>query len=76
MLVKENKANLYDKYHDQGFEILGISLSDSKESLVNFSKVYNVSYPLLYGNNKEIIRNSIAPRPLKIVRLPSFSRES
>ena len=45
---------LYDKYHDQGFEILGISLSDSKESLVNFSKVYNVSYPLLYGNNKEI----------------------
>ena len=45
---------LYDKYHDQGFEILGISLSDSKESLVNFSKVYNVLYPLLYGNNKEI----------------------
>jgi len=45
---------LYDKYHDQGFEILGISLSDSKEALVNFSNIYKVSYPLLYGNNKEI----------------------
>ncbi len=45
---------LYDKYHEQGFEILGISLSDSKEALINFSKVYNVTYPLLYGNNKQI----------------------
>ena len=45
---------LYDKYHSLGFEILGISLSDSKEQLINFSKVYNVKYPLLYGNNKDI----------------------
>ena len=45
---------LYDKYHDLGFEILGISLSDSKQQLINFSKVYNVKYPLLYGNNKDI----------------------
>ena len=56
---------LYDKYHDQGFEILGISLSDSKEALVNFSNIYKVSYPLLYGNNKEIsdIANSYGGIP-------------
>ena len=45
---------LYDKYNDKGFEILGISLSDSKEALINFAKVYKVNYPLLYGNNKQI----------------------
>ena len=45
---------LYDKYNDKGFEILGISLSDSKEALVNFANVYKVNYPFLYGNNKQI----------------------
>ena len=58
-------VELYDKYHDQGFEIFGISLSDSKEVLANFSNVYKVSYPLLYGNNKEIseITNSYGGIP-------------
>ena len=46
--------DLYDKYNDKGFEILGISLSDSKEALINFANVYKVNYPLLYGNNKQI----------------------
>ena len=45
---------LYNKYHDLGFEILGISLSDSKQQLINFSKVYGIKYPLLYGSNKDI----------------------
>ena len=46
--------NLYEKYNDKGFEILGISLSDTKQQLVEFSSVYNVKYPLLYGTFKEI----------------------
>ena len=45
---------LHDKYNDKGFEILGISLSDSKDALKNFGNVYKVNYPLLYGNNKQI----------------------
>ena len=45
---------LYEKYHDDGFEILGISLSDTKKQLVDFAKVYDVKYPLLYGTFKEI----------------------
>ena len=45
---------LYEKYHDKGFEILGVSLTDSKKQLKDFSKVYGVKYPLLHGTNKEI----------------------
>ena len=45
---------LYDKYHEDGFEILSISISDSKKQLVDFSKVYKVKYPLLYGSLKDI----------------------
>ena len=45
---------LYDKYHTIGFEILGVSLSDTKKQLIDFAKVYGVKYPLLYGTFKEI----------------------
>ena len=45
---------LYNKYNDKGFEILGISLSDTKKQLNDFSRVYGVEYPLLYGSYKEI----------------------
>ena len=45
---------LYDIYHDKGFEILGISLNDTKKQLNDFSRVYGVKYPLLYGSYKEI----------------------
>ena len=45
---------IYEKYHQYGFEILGISLSDSKKQLLDFSKVYGVKYPLLYGSYKDI----------------------
>ena len=45
---------LYDKYYDNGFEILGISISDSKKELLDFSKTYGVKYPLLYGSSSEI----------------------
>ena len=45
---------LHDKYNDKGFEILGISLSDSKDALTKFGNVYKVNYPLLYVNNKQI----------------------
>ena len=40
---------LYKKYYDKGFEVLGISISDKKQQLVKFKKGYNVEYPLLYG---------------------------
>ena len=39
---------LYKKYHKDGFELLSISTSDTKEQLVNFLKAYKIDYPLLY----------------------------
>ncbi len=45
---------LYNKYHKKGFEILGISLSDTRQQLIDFSKTYGVQYPLLYGTPDEI----------------------
>ena len=41
--------NLYMKYYDEDFEILGISISDNKEQLINFTKGYKIQYPLLWG---------------------------
>ena len=45
---------LYSDYHDSGFELLGISVSDSKQQLQNFSKSFAVDYPLLFGNAKDM----------------------
>ena len=41
---------LYKKYSDKGLEILGISISDTKDQLINFLKAYTIDYPVLYGN--------------------------
>ena len=41
--------DLYKKYYDKGFEVLGISISDNKKQLIDFKKGYNVQYPLLWG---------------------------
>ena len=46
--------DLYDKYKDQGLEILGISISDTKEQLSNFLKAYKINYPVLYGSSNDI----------------------
>ncbi len=51
---------LQEKYSDEGFVILGISVSDTKKALQNFTKSYKVDYPLLYGSGKEIDKVSRA----------------
>ena len=45
---------LYTKYNKKGFEVLSISISDTKEQLINFLKAYKIDYPLLYGSPSEI----------------------
>ena len=47
----------HEKYDD--FIVLGISISDSKKQLDDFTKLYDVKYPLLYGTSKEIDRISM-----------------
>ena len=46
--------SLYEYYHEKGLEILGISISDTKEQLGDFLKAYKVNYPVLYGNGTEM----------------------
>lgn len=43
--------SLYDKYKDQGLLVLGVGL-DKEESLRRFAKQYNISYPILVGNQE------------------------
>ena len=45
---------LHENYKERGFEILGISVSDSKKQLQNFSKSFVIDYPLLFGNTKNM----------------------
>jgi len=45
---------LYNSYHEKGLEILGISISDNKKQLKNFTKSFAVDYHLLYGNTREM----------------------
>ena len=45
---------LYNKYNEQGLEVLAISISDSREPLLKFKNAYNIFYPILYGNQYEM----------------------
>ena len=45
---------LYKKYKDQGFEILGVSVSDTKQQLEKFQKKFDVHYKILYSNPEVI----------------------
>lgn len=42
---------LYDKYHEQGFTILGIGLDD-EQALTRFRDQMKIPYPILIGNNE------------------------
>ena len=45
---------LYQTYNDKGLEILAISISDSRDALLKFKNAYNIFYPILYGNQREM----------------------
>ena len=47
---------LYKKYNDKGLEILSISISDSYQQLIKFKNAYNMFYPILYGNQKDMMK--------------------
>ena len=40
---------LYAKYKDRGFEILGVSVSDTKQQLEKFQTKFDVDYKILYS---------------------------
>ena len=46
--------NKYNKYNSEGFEILGVSVSDNYKQLKKFSNKIKVDYKLLFGSSDEM----------------------
>jgi hypothetical protein len=44
--VKRN----YRKYHDKGFEVVGVSLDDDKDALEKFVADQKIPWPILFGD--------------------------
>jgi peroxiredoxin len=45
-------VELYNKYHPQGLEVLGVAMDDSgKEAIAKFAKDMKVDYPVLLGTD-------------------------
>ena len=50
---------MQEKYGKDNFVILGVSISDTEKALLDFTKLYSVNYPLLFGSPKEIEKISM-----------------
>ena len=50
---------MQEKYGKDNFIILGVSISDTEKALLDFTKLYSVNYPLLFGSPKEIEKISM-----------------
>ncbi|MGH8237166.1 MAG: thioredoxin-like domain-containing protein [Steroidobacteraceae bacterium] len=59
-----NVKSVYDKYHDRGFEIIGISLdqTDDKQHLLDFLRENDVLWPQHFAGEPETAKNEIAHR--------------
>jgi thiol-disulfide isomerase/thioredoxin len=62
-----NVLNVYQKYHDQGLEIIGISLDQDQERLVNFTKKKNMPWPQFFDgkvwDNKLVVKYGVEQIP-------------
>ena len=45
---------LKEKYKDHGFEILGVSISDTQSMLKKFADAYSINYPLVNCSTNEL----------------------
>ncbi len=48
-----NVKKVYEKYHNQGFEIVGITLDDDKDRLAQFLDKEQLPWPTLFEDNPE-----------------------
>jgi thiol-disulfide isomerase/thioredoxin len=49
----KNLEALYNRYHDRGFEIVGVSIDDSREDLVNFLKENKLPWKIINSSIKK-----------------------
>ena len=50
-----------EKYKDQGFRVVGISVDDPPEALPPFAKRFKINYPLLVGADREDVQKAYGP---------------
>lgn len=46
-----NVKEVYEKYHDQGFDVVGISLDDDREALDAFLEKEHIRWPILFSSD-------------------------
>jgi peroxiredoxin len=46
-----NVKEVYEKYHDQGFDVVGISLDEDREALEAFIEKEHLRWPILFSND-------------------------
>jgi len=49
-------VELYKRYKNKGFQMLGVALDNSMDPVENFKEEYNVNYPLLIPN-REVVKD-------------------
>jgi len=49
-----NVKAVYTKFHERGFEIIGISLDENSEALARFTKAQGMSWPQYLDENKKV----------------------
>ena len=47
-----NVKRVYNRYHQDGFEVMGVSLDNSREALVKYLKTKEISWPQLFFDAK------------------------
>jgi thiol-disulfide isomerase/thioredoxin len=48
-----NVKEVYEKYHDQGFDVVGISLDDDREALESFLENEHIRWPILFSSDPD-----------------------
>lgn len=48
-----NVKQTYEKYHDQGFEVIGISLDDDEQTLKEFLEEEQLPWPILFSSDSK-----------------------
>jgi cytochrome c biogenesis protein CcmG/thiol:disulfide interchange protein DsbE len=54
-------VELYDKYRDQGFEIVGMLVEDQIAKAKPFAEEFKMNYPVLDGDKRDDIQEAFGP---------------
>src|SRR5271170_3872447 len=57
-----NLLDAYQKYHDRGFTIIGISMDSDRDALLKFTRQHNMTWPQYFDGGTSFKDNTIAKR--------------